>query len=351
MGAGYRAVLWNRQKKIYDSVLVALVVTYVALFAALNLFLYPDITAETLIIRATGSLAILLLHLILMIGPLCRLSERFLPLLYNRRHLGVTMFFIALIHGVFSIIQFHALGDTNPIVSVFISNTHYDSISNFPFQTLGFFALIILFLMAATSHDFWLHNLSAPVWKSLHMLVYVVYGLLIMHVMLGVIQLESSGVYVALLGGGVITIISLHVTTGIKQWRIDHGNTSPEKDGFIRVCSVHDIKEKRAKMITVGKETIAVFKYDGKISAVNNACKHQNGPLGEGKIIDGCITCPWHGYQYLPHNGCSPPPFTEKVATYDVKLIGSDVYVNPKPYPEGTARTPVTIDDTLTTNP
>ena len=26
--------------------------------------------------------------------------------------------------------------------------------------------------------------------------------------------------------------------------------------------------------------------------------------------MDGCITCPWHGYQYLPHNGQSPPPFT-----------------------------------------
>lgn len=25
-------------------------------------------------------------------------------------------------------------------------------------------------------------------------------------------------------------------------------------------------------------------------------CKHQNDPLGEGKIVDGCVTCPWHGY-------------------------------------------------------
>lgn len=182
------------------------------------------------------------------------------------------------------------------------------------------------------------------------MLVYVAYGLLILHVMLGVIQLESSGVYVALLGCGMLTIISLHVITGVKQWKTDHRKASLEKDGFVRVCSVHNIKEKRAKMITVGKETIAVFKYDGKISAVNNACKHQNGPLGEGKIIDGCITCPWHGYQYLPHNGCSPPPFTEKVATYDVKLIRSEVYVKPKPYPEGTERTPVTIDNALTTH-
>jgi DMSO/TMAO reductase YedYZ heme-binding membrane subunit len=48
--------------------------------------------------------------------------------------------------------------------------------------------------MAATSHDFWLHNLTAPVWKRLHMLVYPAYGLLIAHVTLGALQSETSSV-------------------------------------------------------------------------------------------------------------------------------------------------------------
>ena len=91
-------------------------------------------------------------------------------------------------------------------------------------------------------------------------------------------------------------------------------------------------------------ENIAVFKYDGKLSAIHNVCKHQNGPLGEGKIVDGCITCPWHGYQYLPENGQSPPPFTEKVKTYDVRVNGDTVYVNPKPHAEGTSRPPAVIE-------
>jgi nitrite reductase/ring-hydroxylating ferredoxin subunit len=58
---------------------------------------------------------------------------------------------------------------------------------------------------------------------------------------------------------------------------------------------------------------VAIFKYDGKISAISNVCQHQNGPLGEGKIIDGLVTCPWHGFQYCPHDGASPEPFKEKV--------------------------------------
>src|SRR5262249_15820541 len=154
-------------------------------FAGIGFLIYPTATAETLLIRAFGTLALLLLHIVLSIGPLCRLDRRFLPLLYNRRHLGVTMFIIALVHGVFSIVQFHALGDVSPFISLFLSNTRYGSVSSFPFQILGFMALLILSLMAATSHDFWLHNLSAPAWKRIHMMVYGAYALLIAHVVLG----------------------------------------------------------------------------------------------------------------------------------------------------------------------
>jgi len=95
--------------------------------------------------------------------------------------------------------------------------------------------------------------------------------------------------------------------------------------------------------VKVGPENIAVFRYDNKISAVSNVCKHQNGPLGEGKIIDGCITCPWHGYQYYPHNGCSPPPFTEKVSTYKTMIEHDEVWVHRKPLPEGTEVEPTKI--------
>ena len=71
-----------------------------------------------------------------------------------------------------------------------------------------------------------------------------------------------------------------------------------------------------------------------------NACRHQGGPLGEGRILDGCIVCPWHGYQYRPEDGCSPLPFTEKIPTYRTRIINSRVYVDPAPQPPGTALEP-----------
>src|SRR5207253_2707483 len=344
MSVQYQAIGWNRQKRIYDSVLAGSVVTYLALFAGLGSLLHPNATAETLLIRAFGTAALLLLHLILSIGPLCRLDRRFLPLLYNRRHLGVTMFTLGLAHSVFAIMQFHALGDVNPLVSVFVSNTRYASLADFPFQSLGFFALLILFVMAATSHDFWLHNLSAPVWKRLHMLVYVAYGLLITHVTLGALQSETSPLLAAVLAAGLTTITALHLASAAVERRNDKERAAAS-NGYVAVCSIDSIPEKRACVVSCGGERVAVFKYDGRISAVSNVCQHQNGPLGEGKVIDGCVTCPWHGYQYLPDSGASPPPFTEKVPTYRTRVVGNQVFVHPSPLPPGTRVEPSVIRD------
>ena len=65
--------------------------------------------------------------------------------------------------------------------------------------------------------------------------------------------------------------------------------------------------------------------------ALSNICRHQGGPVGEGRILDGCITCPWHGWQYKPESGVSPPPFHEVIETYPVRVVDGVVYVNPEP--------------------
>lgn len=348
MSVGYRAVQWNRQKRLYDGVIAAGVIGYLVVFLATGAALFPDATIETLLIRALGTSAFALLHIVLCIGPLCRLAPRFLPLLYNRRHLGVTMFGLALGHGLLSMVQFHALGDTDLLASVIAANPRIDSVSQFPFQPFGLAALAILFVMAATSHDFWLANLTAPVWKALHMGVYVAYGLLVLHVALGALQSEPSPVYGGALAAGMALVIGLHLSAARRESGVDDApaerDGARDADGFVAVCRADRIPERRAHVVSLGGERIAVFRYDDKVSAVSNVCQHQNGPLGEGAIVDGCITCPWHGFQYDPATGRSPEPFTERVPTFRVRVRAGIVYLDPHPCPPGTAIEPARID-------
>ena len=344
MGVEYTSVQWNRQKKLYDFALVGGVAVFLVAFAVLTEILFPLITAEILIIRTFGTAAFVLLHIILCIGPLCRLNPKFLPLLYNRRHAGVTMFLLALIHAVMVVATYHAGSDTNPILSIFASSPLTSSVAGVPFQPFGFFALMILFLMAATSHDFWLANLSAPVWKSLHMMVYVAYALLVLHVTFGVLQGEASSVYVSAMAVGFVTVLALHITAARKEIPADYELKDKVADDYVDACAVADIPENRARIVCLSGERVAIFKYEGKVSAVSNVCQHQNGPLGEGKIVFGCITCPWHGYQYVPETGASPPPFVEKVPTFNVRVENGRVFVQPKPNPAGTKAEPALIE-------
>lgn len=344
MSAAYKSVNWNRQKYIYDGLLAAGLALYLAVFTGVSFSTQPEATLETVLIRGLGTAGLLLLHFILVIGPLARLDERFTPLLYNRRHLGVLMCLLGLGHGVFALIQFHALGDVNPLVSLLTATSDLGSVRRFPFELLGAVALLVLLLMAATSHDFWLANLTGPRWKRLHMLVYPAYALLVLHVALGTLQAESSPVPPLLLGAGLVAVLGLHAAAGWRERVRDRRELAGQDQPLVDVCGVDEIREGRAKMAVVGGERIAVFRYDGKVSCVSSVCQHQNGPLAEGRIVDGCITCPWHGYQYRPDSGTSPPPFTERIPTFNVAVRKGRVLVDPRPNAPGTRVEPARID-------
>jgi nitrite reductase/ring-hydroxylating ferredoxin subunit/DMSO/TMAO reductase YedYZ heme-binding membrane subunit len=337
LSASYRAVGWNRHKVRYDLVMGACVLGFVGVFMGIT-FALPTTSAMSptiALIRALGACAVMMLHVTLAIGPLHRLFPVTAPLLYNRRHLGVCTFAVGAAHAIVATFWYHGFGVLAPPVSVLASNPHAASFVLFPFELFGVLALVILLLMAATSHDFWLRNLSPQTWKTLHMLVYVAYGALMLHVALGVIQLEKASLFPLLIALGGVVLTSLHIAAGWRERKDDRAANAA--DGWIDAGDADSIPEGRARVVCApasnGRpgERVAVFKHEGKLCAVGNVCAHQGGPLGEGRIVSGCITCPWHGYQYLPGTGESPPPFHEKVPTYEVRITAGRAMVNTVP--------------------
>lgn len=338
MGLAHSSIQWNRQKKLYDLTMVSLIAGAGVLFAGTTAVLEPDSTAETLLIRTTANLALLMLHVILCIGPLARLDRRFAPLLYNRRHLGVTMFLLALSHGLLATIQFHALGDTNPLVSVFTAYADdywlpAAGLARVPFEPFGVLALLGLFVMAATSHDFWLKNLGASLWKLAHLSVYFAYGCVLVHLCLGAFQDEQIPGLAALVIPGFLAVTGLHLAAGVREVRRDRTSAEAAGEGFFDACAVSDLREGCGHTVVVGGSRIALFLQQGRVYALSNVCRHQGGPIGEGRIVDGCVTCPWHGWNYKAEDGCSPPPFEEILPTYPVRIEKDRVWVNPQPNP------------------
>ncbi|MEM9839293.1 MAG: ferric reductase-like transmembrane domain-containing protein [Pseudomonadota bacterium] len=345
MAHDYKSVTWTPFKKSYDLVLLLVVVTFLGVFIAGAIVGQPEgesVHPVQLVIAATGTLSFLMLTFILSIGPLARFTDRMKPVLYNRRHLGVATFTIALLHAGLVLMWYHGFSETNAFVSLLISNPRYDSLQGFPFESLGLLAFAILLVMAATSHDFWNAQLGPGAWKAIHMSVYVAYALLVGHVMLGFVQSQTDPIYTWLVIGGAAWLTLLHVVAGFKG--IDRPDESA--DGWINAGAIGEFEEGRARIVTPDKgERIAVFLNGGRLSAVSHVCRHQGGPLGEGRVIDGCITCPWHGFQYRLEDGRSPEPFSEKIATYRLKSEHGSIFVHQDPNEPGTFVEPLALTE------
>jgi nitrite reductase/ring-hydroxylating ferredoxin subunit len=67
---------------------------------------------------------------------------------------------------------------------------------------------------------------------------------------------------------------------------------------FIPIGPIDAFPLGRGKQVTVGRQQIAIFRLDAGVFAIDNLCLHQAGPLCDGEIDDGAVTCPWHGWSY-----------------------------------------------------
>lgn len=351
MSVKYIPVQWNRNKWLYDGVMLAGVVAFLYLF----LYVSPELLSHEFPInpqihnaRAFGACAFVMLTVILCIGPLARIDRRFLPLLYNRRHFGVMTTFVAISHAGYILNWYFTFSFSNKYEALLFANTSYGQLAGFPFEILGIFALICLLILAATSHDFWMKFLTPPVWKRMHALVYFAYVAVVGHVSLGILQDQQNHAFTVIFMGGAIAVAGLHAWAAYCDWRYGD-RAGAQNANWVTVCDHTDIRDGFAKItILQNGDRVAVFKMGGKLSAISNACAHQNGPLGEGKIIDCLVTCPWHGFQYDVTNGRSPAPFTEMVPTYNIRLHGTFVQVDSDANPPGTYVEPVAIQKAAT---
>ncbi len=347
MSVGYVGVQWNKRKLVYDAALVVGVAAYVVLFRWLGARV--GLSQQILAMRAWGSCAFVMLTLILTIGPLARLDRRFLPLLYNRRHFGVLMCLVGLAHAREVLGYYYDYGQPRPPrVALFAYDVSWTSAS-LPFPLFGAAALAIIVVMAATSHDFWQRLLGGALWKWLHMGVYVAYTLVVLHVAFGAVVSEAALLPVALALGSVALVVGLHLAAArasASRARAPRSITHEDDAEWIDAGLARDLPLDRARPLpTPTGERIALVRTKDGVSAVHGVCAHQGGPLSEARVIDGCLTCPWHGWQYRPGDGCSPPPFQEKLPTYRVRTKDGRVLVDPRPLAPGTAVPPAPIDD------
>jgi methionine sulfoxide reductase heme-binding subunit len=101
-------------------------------------------------------------------------------------------------------------------------------------------------------------------------------------------------------------------------------------ENFETIAHLDELESGKGKIVKFSGKEIAIFKIDNKVFAIDNECKHQGGPLGEGICNDGIVTCPWHNWRYDIKTGISPDNHQIKVQAYDTFIEGNDVKIKKK---------------------
>ena len=97
---------------------------------------------------------------------------------------------------------------------------------------------------------------------------------------------------------------------------------------WYRVGDIEMLPIGRLTTVQAGHYAICLTRTEEGYGAINNRCPHQGGPLGDGFLQDGCVVCPWHGYEYDPLSGASPPEYDDPpVEAYPVEMREDGLYV------------------------
>jgi 3-phenylpropionate/trans-cinnamate dioxygenase ferredoxin component len=97
---------------------------------------------------------------------------------------------------------------------------------------------------------------------------------------------------------------------------------------FFRVCKIADVPDPGKGVFEVDDRFIVLFHLEGKFYALDDACTHDGGPLGEGIIEGYQIICPRHGARFDIRTGLAlSMPAVHSTTAHEVKIVGNDVFV------------------------
>jgi nitrite reductase/ring-hydroxylating ferredoxin subunit len=73
---------------------------------------------------------------------------------------------------------------------------------------------------------------------------------------------------------------------------------------------------------------LLLVKQGGRVFALSDRCSHRGGPLHEGTLADGCVTCPLHGSSFRLEDGSvERGPATAPQPAWETRVVGGRVEV------------------------
>jgi nitrite reductase (NADH) small subunit len=95
---------------------------------------------------------------------------------------------------------------------------------------------------------------------------------------------------------------------------------------WVAIGTLSDIPIRGARCVKNGDMSIAVFRTaDDKVFAIEDKCPHKNGPLSQGIVHDGCVTCPLHNWVISLETGKAQGADEGETRTFPIRLDGQTI--------------------------
>jgi nitrite reductase/ring-hydroxylating ferredoxin subunit len=112
--------------------------------------------------------------------------------------------------------------------------------------------------------------------------------------------LRLAGLTTAAAGGLLGGHMAFRQSAGANQAEPVPHLTEP---GWHDLMPVTDLAERQPARRMLGDVPLVVIRDGARIHALADRCSHLSGPLSDGELNDGCLTCPWHGSTFRMTDG------------------------------------------------
>ena len=116
---------------------------------------------------------------------------------------------------------------------------------------------------------------------------------------------RGAGKALGLAGLGVLMVggyLGGHLTFG-RAVNVNHTAFEHGPQEWTPVLADAQLDEGEHRRVSADGAAVLLARHDGQLYALANTCSHAGGPLDEGKLIEGCVICPWHASTFQLTDG------------------------------------------------
>lgn len=96
---------------------------------------------------------------------------------------------------------------------------------------------------------------------------------------------------------------------------------------WVKAALLEEIPEDTGLAVRINGQDIALFRMDECIYALENLCPHREGPIADGELEDGVVTCPWHAWQIDVRSGEVVYNANLKAHTFPCRISSGEVQI------------------------